>query len=73
MTDSEFSKIRIESFNHGKNTRVFLDGVEMKYLYGIKFEVNVQEYNTVTITMLANVELDGEVLTENLIIEEVSE
>ena len=36
------------------------------------FEAEVSEYNKVTLTMLADVEINGEVLKENLIIKELS-
>ena len=53
-----FPQVRIDLPKHGQG-RIFIDDVEINGVRKIAFEAEVNELNTVTLTLIAGVTFDG--------------
>ena len=62
----EVDKIKIVSDRHGQKTYVYLNGIEIKFVSNVKFEVSAGEYNRVTIILMGNVEIEADVISDNI-------
>lgn len=55
-----FSQLKIKAGEHGRKTRVWLNGVEPPGLFDVKFQSSIDEPTVATLKVYATVEVDAE-------------
>jgi hypothetical protein len=64
IVDADKHKIRVDANLCGKLSRIYIDDIELMDVYAFEFRVDAESLTQAVITMTADVELNGTLMSE---------